>query len=420
MNALSSLFRRLSRVNLDDSLDKLRPADVLMICHDANHGLMLEGRAYSPLMDSVRELLEGVGYSCAKVAWQFSKLTGERAHGAPRALNRSYLVAAILSQLRRLSGRGAGWRRPIVNLHRRILGAVKPRLVISIGSSPELAVACHEMGVRHAELMHGMGYPFIPWGWDRLPEEALPTDILALDRKSSEVFGALADKGVAVQQVPHPFLERFAHGIPAGLPQEWCLPMPDKAKAYEKRVLVALSWGYAGDHGGETDLAGILDNGLYPDVVAQMIEETAENVFWTFRLHPVQLRQPDRYGSLVERLDVFCRAHANTEWEWGSTVPLPVALHGVDGVATMASMSCYDAAAMQVSSLALCPTLRGHGKYRDLFAELVADGYVTKANWSPEPFREWLSSIPHTVGPSAWQSEGRNLGTVLKELIDAR
>ncbi|UNK38234.1 hypothetical protein MNR02_00535 [Shinella sp. H4-D48] len=418
MRLFHAAANRLKRINFDDDLSRLTNADVLLVCHDADRGLTIGGKAYSPLLDSVRERLEQAGRSSCVVAWQFSRLTGHRAHGSPHALNRSYLVATILSHLNRQLGTHADWRRPITNLHLRILDRVRPRLVISIGSTFELAMACHQKGVRHAELMHGMGYTFVPWGWDNFPTEALPTDLLTLDGKSTEVFGALVGKGVMIHQIPHPFLERFLDSVPKAMPEEWRVAVPSVSNAYAKRVLVALSWGYAGDHGTDTALAGILDNGLFPDVVRQMIEETSSSVFWCFRLHPVQLRDRNKYGQLIERLNAFCHTHENTEWNWGSQVPLPVALQNVSGVVTMSSMSCYDAAAMHVPSLALCPTLRGDGKYRDMFSDLVDEGYVTKANWSTDSFRKWLDNIPRTLKSASWQRGSRDLDSVLKELID--
>src|SRR5690606_37100465 len=146
---------------------------------------------------------------------------------------------SALSQIGRLFGGGAPWRLPVVNLHRRVLIKVKPRLVISIGSSSELALACHEEEVRHAELMHGMGYSVIPWGWESMPSDALPTDILTLDGKSAAVFGLLSARGVKIHQVKHPFLQRFSEDFLSMLPEEWRVPPPAAAKGYSKRILVA-------------------------------------------------------------------------------------------------------------------------------------------------------------------------------------
>lgn len=59
----------------------------------------------------------------------------------------------------------------------------------------------------------------------------------------------------------------------------------------------------------------------------------------------------------------------------------------------MASMSCYDAAAMGVPSLMLCPTIQSDGVHKGWFQDLVEEGYVTKAHVSLDYLNSWVSSI---------------------------
>lgn len=415
MGWLAAAVTRLRRVNLADTLDQLHPADVLFFCRDVNRGASLEGKAYAPLLDSVRDDLGARGYSCEVVALPFSRLTGDLAHGSPRAMNRSYFIAWITSRLGVLTHIYRE-RKPVIALFSRILRRAKPRLVISIGSNRELAAACRQEGVRHAELMHGMGYTSIPWGWADYPAEWIPSDVLVLDDKTATVLEPLAERGLRIHRVANPFLKRFRTGT--SLPQEWISRPPGSAASYRRRILVALTWGYAGDHGNKTEFAGVLENGLFPDVVRQMVEETAADTFWCFRLHPVQLRQPHIYRALLGRLADFCKAHPNCDWEWSSLAPLPSVLKECSGLVTMISMTSYDAAAMNIPSLILCPTTtRPDGKHWSMFDDLVAAGIATKADWSPAAARDWLDRATGEGPARGWVEESDGWDAALKEML---
>ena len=59
----------------------------------------------------------------------------------------------------------------------------------------------------------------------------------------------------------------------------------------------------------------------------------------------------------------------------------------------MSSMSCYDAAAMGVPSLMLCPTVQPGNIHGNLFKDLVEDGYVTKALPNLDVINDWVDRI---------------------------
>lgn len=402
------------KFNVLDSLSRLRKADVLLFCHDVDRGVTLGGRAYSPLIDSVRDDLEQRGFRCETVAFPWSRLVDERAHGSARAMNRSYLASIGGAWLK--GHRKPHWK-PVIDLYAYILKRCRPRIVIAIGSRPELAIACRQAGLVLAELMHGIGYSSIPWGWNSMKAEDLPSVILSLDKVTSDALAPLTTKGISILQIPHPFLKRFMPSqTREDLPAEWLDESGFvKGRPFAKHMLVSLVWGYAGDHGGETQYAGLLDNGLFPSFLEKIVDETATSVFWRFRLHPVQLRQPGKYHGIINFLDRFCAQRPNAEWEWSSRVPLPVALRHCSGLVTMMSMSVYEAAAMGIPSIILCPTVRPGGKNETSFQDLVVSGYSIKSTWSVKQVRSWVENVE--TRESSWQSDEDAWDSALSHLL---
>lgn len=414
MGRFADIVARVRRINLKDSLSSLRHADVLLFCHDADRGVALNGKAYSPLLDSIRDDLVERGYTCTTVALQFSRVVGDAAHGSPHAMNRSYLLASLASRAGQLVGVLRQGREPVVRLFERMLDSTRPLLVLSIGSSPELAAACRRKHIRHAEIIHGTGYTTIPWRWGSYPADFLPSDIVSFDAVSTKTFSPLQEKGVRLHHAPNPYLGRFFKKG-ATLPEEWLAPPPEKQTSHRRRVLVPLNWGYSGDHGQHKHLAGLVENGLFPETITQLVDETAEDVFWSFRLHPVQMRQPQMYGKIIAWLTAFCDARTNAEFTWASEVPLPVALRGCEAVVTMQSMTVYQAAAMGIRSLVLCPTTRAGGVNAMQYEELVESGHVTKAEWDIHTLRDWLNAdrhvppLDHSSGCRTWDVTWRDL-----------
>lgn len=367
-----------------DDFKQLEICDVLLFCHDVDRPINLYGKAYSPLLDSIREDFESRGMSCRSVAYFGSSLTGVKGYGEPISFNRTYIWCRLKRKVVNLLGMTASFESdPFVYM----LEKTGAQLVVTIGSPPEMASAVKSKGVFHVELLHGIGYKFLPWGWDMLSSTYLPHGILSLDKISTKVFSPLLEKGIEIRTIPNPFLKRFISYNKNIQHDEWKLNLGCEKKCL-KHILVTLLWGYAQDHGPHTQFANILDNGLFFDEIGELVREEL-GIFWHFRFHPVQLRK-SRYKNLLIFMDDFVSSHPNSEWREASKVPLPNIAMLCDGNIGMSSMSCYDAAAMGVPSLMLCPNVQKGGIYQDWFSDLENEGYVTKFEVDKERIRNWL------------------------------
>lgn len=372
--------------------------DVLLLCHDVDRGVNLQGKAYSPLLDSVREDLEKRGLTCATLSHPWSKLYASKAWGSPISMNRSYFLCLLKDKVIRIFGAKKSREKhlsSVCELYVSILKKTRPSCIISIGAPAELCRAAKSINVFHVELLHGIGYAFVPWGYDKRKSEELPNGVFSLDDVSTRAFSTLGAAGVEVIKIPHPFLKRFLQkDLRNNLPIEWKLRNLKRSGSYKKEILIALQWSYAGEDGERPETKDILSNGLFPDALIDVIKETAGDIFWRFRLHPLHIRL-DKYKPHIQFIEEFCVKYTNTEWRLSTSMPLPSVLSICSGTISMSSMSAYDAAYLGVPSLMLCPTLQRGSIYESYFGDLETAGYVTKAPITVSAIREWIGTVKH-------------------------
>lgn len=385
ISKISNFIKVMSSINYKSSLNDFDECEVLFFDHDVDRSISLCKRVYSPLLDSIKDELVSNGHKCISVSLPWSRLNGDRAHGMPISINKLVFVNKLIAKLLEVTRLNVFFRNE--NIYFKILKKTKAKLIISIGTPDDLCIASRLSDVFHVELLHGIGYTEIPWGWSLKNPLLLPQGILALDKISYNTFIELENKGIETKMIPHPYLKRFILKEKYNIPKEW-LPQKSEGFKFEKEILISLQWAYAGDHGPHIEYANILENGLFYNEIEGIVDDF-KNIFFRFRFHPVQLKDR-KYKSLILFMDEFVKKYPNSEWRESSTLPYPSIVSLCDGNISMSSMSCYDAAAFGVNSLMLCPTINNGGIYADWFIDLVEEGYVIKSKASFELIQEWL------------------------------
>ena len=82
----------------------LKRSDVLFFSHDVHRSIYLNGKAYSPLIDSLREELEAKSLNCQSILQPWSFLSRNKIHGESLNLNFEYLRIRILNKLQSILG----------------------------------------------------------------------------------------------------------------------------------------------------------------------------------------------------------------------------------------------------------------------------------------------------------------------------
>lgn len=404
-NKLNAMYKSVKNISFYDNSFKIDEVDFLLFCHDANRGIQLEGKAYSPLIDSLKDEIEAKGLKSSTIAHPWSRLIKNKAYGSPIAINGSLLASKVIKKLSIIIDFDTD-----ILIYERILKKANPKVIITIGSPSALCIAARKLGIFHAEILHGIGYTSIEWGWDKLDTKYLPQCILSLDSVSTKTFSHLEKKGIIIKEISHPFLRRFK-GLGQSIPDEWSMKSNFQSQSYNKEILVSLQWGYAPNIDEMEIFKGTLANGLFYEELQKVIEYTEHEVFWRFRLHPVQYTQPDKYRKILDFMDNFVKKHNNCDWRESTFIPLPSVLRHCSGHITMSSMCSYEAAYLGIPTLALGPSLQKGKIQEDLFKDLVNKDYLIKEKPSFNYIYQWVFNV-EPKKPLINISDDNNIDTI--------
>lgn len=416
--------------NLIDTIDCLRVADtyaslakcdVLFCCHDLDRGETRDGKAYSKLIDSLQEEFSARGFKTESFSHSYSRITGPKSWSNSLSANRALFAAAILRRLwttlglLRVTINARDFRQEV---YVSIFKKCSPKVIITIGSPPSFCRAARSLNIKVCEILHGIGYTPIPWGWERTCTTNLPDIIWSLDPISTQTFKPLESRGIITRQIPHPFYSRFSYPIYeriSTLPKEW-VKWPKSLSKKGRIILVSLQWGYDGDFSAHDHFNNILSNGLVPIEIIELIERLGDDYFWLFRLHPEQYRAK-KYQYQKNFLIKLSSKYSNCEWELSTSLPLPLLLKHCIGHISMASMTAYDAAFMSVKTLLLCPTLAIGGIRQNMFSDLVSLGYAVKSPINYELIKNWVQSAELADQPLSFTSSN-DWEHVMRELFE--
>jgi len=400
-----------------DSWRELNKCDVLLCCHDVDRGLEVEGKAYSPILDSLAQDLQDAGLKISCLANWGSILVGNRAYGSPKVMNRSFFIYRLKRKIWSLACkhskcRGTSKHR---NPYDRVLEITNCRCVIAIGAHELLIQSARGKGVHVIELIHGIGLKPIPWSWDKLKVSSLPTGVLSLDAVTTKTFKALECKGVQVKQINHPWFRRYNASGKPGVPDQLKQKISDHN--YTSYILVSLAWGYDGEASALPGVSGILPNGVIAEGLIDAIRNTRRTVFWFLRLHPLQMRNKFQYRRHIKLVNTIIDENSNAESSISSTCELRTILSHCTGHVTMMSSTSYEAAFMGVPSLLMCPTLAPGGIKEGHFSDLREEGFAElKVNPRSEEIIDWALKAKRKK-PKMYGEGAEDWGEVLKWML---
>lgn len=386
------IIELISSVYLCDPISSLYKAEVFITRHDADCGIDFNDKLYSPLADSVVDLLIKKNISFLTVAAPYSKGSGHRAYGNPKVFNFRFFSIALRGHfLKFFIGKDSSIEyryKKRVNVWIEILKVVKPKLVIGIHPGPELCFAAKNLSIPIFDLQHGVvavnNWPYAKKLTETITT-ATPTGILCWDESSCRAASSWAiEHNIGVVNAGNPWYERFAN------PNEKdnvVIELSKKKKHFDnsnKTILISLQWGLKDLYYKDIDFNGFICNQLQSVIVAS-------NQFnWLIRLHPVQLRG-NKISHCKEYLDKVFGTFDNVEWAEASSLPLPLLLSYVDLHITDSSSIVTEAAWFGIPSALLNPLIAPGARYQDLFSEEISRGIAKCLKQDETTLLEWIN-----------------------------
>jgi hypothetical protein len=399
------LFRR-------NSWKKIPKVDILLLCHDVNRGGEIDGKAFSPLIDILQLDLQEKGLSCAQFAYPESKIVGSTAWGNPFHATSAWALSCLVSCAEfRFFSRVVevltfGKFSLVENFgkeafYKKLINITKPRAVIGVEPYPMLCKVCRDKQIPIVEIFHGFGYTekVFTYLWK---EDPTPVGVLALDSTSSKTFSSdyYKSMGIWCEYIGHPYYRRIIGNKTRPLESSLYNNESCFLKGNSKKILYSMSWGYAGDHSIYSEYKDIIKNGICPSELLEVIKNLCESHMFYFRLHPVHLRNPNKYQFVFDFLDDLKKNNPNVEWENASKTSLALIYKDIDCQISMRSETCYDASFFGVKSLLLCPSLRNGRAISGHFSDLADAGFVEYWDGNIDSLINWVQTTKKTK-PSA-------------------
>jgi hypothetical protein len=176
---------------------RLTRCHYLLICHDNDRDYSYRGVAYSQLLDTLREHLESHGLCVSVIATPFSILNEDKAVGSPISINGSYAIISAASSICSLFTNAKDSQTAYFQLQlwRRLLTKLQPRVVIGIQPCAALCAAGKDLQIPIYDLQHGViGCRQDPnWYYSNRAESAfcrrgIPDKVICWDHASADVI----------------------------------------------------------------------------------------------------------------------------------------------------------------------------------------------------------------------------------------
>jgi hypothetical protein len=318
-------------------------------------------------------------------------MCGVKTHNRKISYNRSALAYAILSRVARLiigRSRALDWvNGKNTNLWQNILNVANPACVISTHPGLGLCRAGKMKGIPIYDFQHGVINDQHPWYGKNYRANMMPRDLvdgfLCWDEQSASTLRKWApQKGIVVKVVGNPWFSRFMYPAPDDLLVQEALGAGHIFSNGRPNVLVSLQWGMM--------VSSASNDGFMVDALKKTILETSDSFNWLLRLHPVQMRGPEKKISFNYLINTF--GHLNSvEWQQSSELPLPVILNQTDLHVTDSSTVVVEAAWLGIRSAVLNIDISPGGVAESYFFYERDIGLAEVVPPETNAIKQWLS-----------------------------
>lgn len=373
-----------------DSWRRIPEVDFLMMSSDADKTTVADNKSIDRFLDPLSEELRRRGYSTAHLARPPASRFGLSTFSEAYSINRAYFWARFLDALSAQRQASDGLSH-VFQLFRRALSRIKPKAIFTVGYLPVVGAVAQSLRIPLIEVLHSRGYLTDPRVWLTGGNPVLPRGVFSFDEVSSKTLRrAFSNVDVEIFD-----MEDFAYKFFISDSEK--VAVPNFVQRPNFRVLVTLSWGFAGE---DPRLVGKLSDGLLPNGLMDSVRDTRMTHFWTVRMHPVQVSSSgEPYRSQRAYLHRLAEENPNMSVDFGNKFSIYQALEKSNRHLTTMSMAVYEAAQMGVPSLALSKGIPCEDLF---FNDLEAEGWVEKGDDCSKTILEWIAK-----SPSDWVNHGR-------------
>ncbi|MDD5334871.1 MAG: hypothetical protein PHS32_14145 [Rhodoferax sp.] len=379
---------------IPDTWKNIPKIDVLLIGHDHHFNFLHQGKLYSPLLGSMKEYFNKNGMDTAIILRPFSVTKSQNAWHEHQTFNRHYCLTFIIRFLGRFYKplHGLSFARE-EKFWTGLLARTKPTRIVAIQPEAALCRAARKLGIKIADLQHGVINDLHPWYGTQFrsgtPINDLPTEFLVWDEQSANAINKWAtDKKIHVLINGNPWIKRFRSQQNDDFLVLEALKNSTIFTNKLPKILVSLQWGLD-ELCSENNFNGIMVSGL-----EKLILRTRGKYNWMLRLHPVQLHGTYRLEAVKYLEYTFGRLPC-VEWQKTSLTALPIILSQTSLHLTFSSSVIIEASWFGIRSAILDPEIEVGG-VRDMNYILERSiGIATVVGSREKDIENWIFKNLH-------------------------
>ena len=370
-NYLNSFRRNISFLGIfyafkhAKSIKTLNSVDILYLCHDNSRSILLDGKYYSPLIDSINIKLKN--YSNYTLALPFSKYSGNKAYGNTINLN-FYIIISLLKRVviyRSRSLKNIN-HDPLIKFYIKLYKKLKLKIIIGIQPSIEMCIAAKISKIKIIDVQHGIistdetnGY-YSPGKRFHTKNTGWPNYIFCRNKQSFNEVLKLNNytKPLLIGNLNKSFYENFQPNIVEN----------NLFKTKRKTILFTFQPIYASESYSNDNLH---HNIVFPTVLLNLILNSKYN--FIIKLHPTQIRNNNLLKIHMKALSMLFSKYDNVDFIVNNQKPLEYSLVNSDLHITYNSASLFDALDYGLKTILLDDNL---AKLYEFFGELMDSSYV--------------------------------------------
>lgn len=385
----------LQSIQSKDTWKNIEPCDVLLLKHDANCGYNYQGKIYSPLVDSFLDYSAKENCRVQTVAKFYSSCIGDGTYGSPYSMNRVAFKDAFFSKvLSFLSGKkyAQNYRnKKLIAIWLEILMQAKPKIVVTVQPEETLCEAGRILNIPVYDLQHGVIEEDHPWYGSKYrvqtEQKKLPAGFLCWDDVSAQVINRWSmEKGITAQVIGHPWFLRFKDKMQGDELVKEATIGSAVFNNNKPTILVTLAWGMKKYSSYSNN------NGVLIPSLEQTILTTHDRFNWLIRLHPKQIRGPERKETYQYLERTFMNLSHAVNWNEASSAALPVLLSQTNLHITYFSTVVVEAAWFGIPTGLLSQELLSGGKYDSYYQEQRNSGIAEILPQSNKAIIQWIES----------------------------
>lgn len=362
-NLIISIFYYFNLIKIffttKDNWEKINKADILLLRHDVDCGIMYNNKKYSTLVNSIEYLYNRCGYTCVTVAKPYSKDI-QNSFSEIYSINRTYFVFTLFEKLFNKNKK--------INLWIKILKKSQIKVVIGIQPDLYLCKACIEIEIPIYSLQHGAIESDIRCYTDikykKNNNYIQPTGFLVWDEDS---LFTLKKSNLDITNsyiIGHPFIYRFIKQYNDDI---YIKNLEEYSNIFEQNdkpnILITTQWGLKDYYNTEFD--------LLPRELIEVIKQTSGNYNYYIRLHPVN--KAKQLNSICESLDIN---KYNINVKEVTEMPLPFVLKQISLHITFHSAVTKECCFFGINTLLLNQAIKDGGRLETLYLYERIKGYA--------------------------------------------